>query len=232
VVERPPSTDPVEVWRVPLERAPLELADRLRALSDDERARAARFANDRLRADFVMVRSTLRSLLGRRLRQSAASILFEVRPGGKPALLGDSRLRFNVSHSAGLAVIALADAREVGVDVEAWRLPLPDCHDALLAPDEAARVRRAANLAAAFHDHWTLKEAFMKACGRGLTVRPCDVIVTPGIPQHQGGFMLQGLDVGAGYSAAVAVECGAANAPVDVAIRDWAAPPPAAGYLA
>ena len=197
----------VEVWQVSLARGALELHDRLRMLSGPERARASRFARDGDRADYVMVRSTLRRLLGARLGLSVADVRLETRAGGKPALAGGGSPRFSVSHTGGLALIALADGLEVGVDVEAWR-PLPErLADKVLSPEERERMDRSANAVAAFYDHWVLKEAYLKCTGQGLSGEPATVSVTPGPPSRIGRIVVRSLDVPAGYSAALAVEC-------------------------
>src|ERR1700722_9480355 len=75
--------------------------------------------NDRNR--FVVARGVLRELLGRYLQQSPESLAFSYGPHGKPALSGEyasSGLWFNLSHSAGLAVYAIARERNLGIDVE------------------------------------------------------------------------------------------------------------------
>ncbi len=215
--------DPIEVWLVPLARAAAELSDRLQTLSEEERRRAARFRGDRQRADWVMVRSTLRSLIAARLGRSAADVPLEVRPGGKPALAGETSLHFSVSHTPGLALIALAEGSEVGVDVEAWRPPAPHVVARVLAAVERERMDRgeggAANAVASFYDHWSLKEAYLKCTGQGLAGEPRAVVVTPRTPNRIGGIVVRSLDVGHGYSAALAVQCAEGDEPPGIAIR-------------
>ncbi len=211
--------DVVEVWRLPLARSLVELHDRLRALSAAERDRAARFASERDRADWVTVRSTLRNLLGARLGLGATDVRLEALPGGKPVLAGGASLRFSVSHTAGLALIALADGREVGVDVEAWRPPSAQVRDKVLAAGEQDRVSGAPDPVAAFYDHWALKEAYLKCTGQGLSGGPSTVVVTPGIPTRIGTIVVRSLDVETGYSAGLAVECTEGTEPPAVALR-------------
>jgi hypothetical protein len=95
-------------------------------LSDDERARAQRFVFDRDRSRFTVARGVLRNILGRYLQRPPSSIRFGYGPHGKPHLEAPPNqllptLRFNVSHSADLVLIAVAHDREVGVDVEQIR---------------------------------------------------------------------------------------------------------------
>src|SRR5512132_1276653 len=90
-------------------------------LSADERERAASFTFDRDRTMYVTARGLLRTLLGERLGEDPSRIRFAYGERGKRRLGDDSDLRFNLSHSRGLAAIALCEGREVGIDVEAER---------------------------------------------------------------------------------------------------------------
>jgi 4'-phosphopantetheinyl transferase len=118
----------------------------------------------------------LRILLGRYVGTSPAEIRFQYESHGKPeiALPQDCRsLRFNVSNSGGLALIAVGSGRAIGVDIEKVR-PLPDFLNiarrffsarevqAILAVGENQRQE-------AFFACWTRKEAFLKATGMGLS---------------------------------------------------------------
>lgn len=126
----------------------------------------------------------------------------ELRVGehGKPMLAAPgSSLRFNLSHSADRALVAVAWEREVGVDIErieprgdllalARRAFEPAEAEAIADLPEAARP-------AAFHAAWTRREAVAKCLGTGLTA-----------PLPQGAEVRAApLDVGPGYAAAVAV---------------------------
>lgn len=142
-------------------------------LSSDERARAARFIHDRNRRRFVMARARLRELLGERLEVPAQSVSFEYGPTGKPALPRHHNLRFNLSHSAELAVYVFAMDIEVGVDVEQVRV-IDDAHRLAartFSPREhhAYRSLPPHEQPLAFFNCWTRKEAFVKATGHGLS---------------------------------------------------------------
>ena len=76
-------------------------------LTADERQRAERYVFEKDRTHFVVARGLLRVLLGRYLRQDPPHLRFIYGPHGKPALATDTggvALRFNVSHSHGLAL--------------------------------------------------------------------------------------------------------------------------------
>jgi len=99
---------------------------------------------------------------------------FGATPHGKPFLLSPrTGLDVSLSHTRGMAAVAIASGRDVGVDVESFLKP----RDALkvaerfFAPEEAAIVRAQSDpesQSEVFFAIWTLKEAVLKADGRGL----------------------------------------------------------------
>jgi 4'-phosphopantetheinyl transferase len=148
----------------------------------------------------------------------AHALRFERARHGKPYLVGHS-IRFNLSHSGDLALIAVARDREVGVDVEAIR-PERDVvgiarHFFAPGESEALSAEPPRRRAAAFYRCWTRKEAYMKACGLGLALRPdsFDVSLVPP------GWHFVDLAVGDGYAAALVTS----GTEPRVALRDAAA---------
>lgn len=143
-------------------------------LAQDERERAARFrfAHDRRR--YVVARATLRALLGRELGLRPEAVAIAADAYGKPRLARElaGGLSFNLSHTAGRALYALAEGPELGVDAEAIR-PLAEMdalardvfsREELLEWSSLAEAERTTG----FFSGWTRKEAFVKALGRGL----------------------------------------------------------------
>jgi 4'-phosphopantetheinyl transferase len=124
-----PSAPPLEhndihLWMGRLDRRPDELAPMRAMLSRDETERASRFRFEDDRSRFIASRAILRQLLSLSVAYEPESISLEYNPWGKPALaakFADNDIRFNLSHSHGLAVYAIARGREVGVDVEKVR---------------------------------------------------------------------------------------------------------------
>ncbi len=118
----------------------------------------------------------MRELLAARTGVPAAALVFEEGPFGKPVLSNPARCAFNMSHSEDVALIAMADTGEIGVDVEMLR-PMPDA--AALARqnfsasenDELASTPQG-DQALAFLLGWTRKEACLKAIGSGLSIAP------------------------------------------------------------
>jgi 4'-phosphopantetheinyl transferase len=194
-----------------------------RLLGAEERARAERFHFARDRDRYVASHGMLRSVLGRYAGQPGPALRFAAGPHGKPALAlpAGSDLRFNLSHSGDLALLAVARGREVGVDVEqvaerAWmevaRRFFSSREQSLLAelPDGARPE--------AFFRCWTRKEAYIKARGLGLhaNLTAFDVSLAPGEPAAllraaddpvgPEGWQLVDLAPAPGYAGALAVE--------------------------
>ena len=179
----------VHVWRASLD-GPWPKSFEL-SLSQDDRERAARFKFEGDRHRFTMARACLRTILARYLKTNAAGLEFDLGPFGKPALAPGRNaldLRFNLSHSHQLALIAITRGREVGVDVEFMR--------ADFANDEVAglffsltEVRQLVQVPAgrktrSFFNCWTRKEAYIKARGEGLShpLDQFDVSCAPDAP--------------------------------------------------
>jgi 4'-phosphopantetheinyl transferase len=143
-------------------------------LDEDERARARAFLFPQHRQRFIAARGTLRLILAQYLAQAPADLRFETGRHGKPALApGTLDLRFNVSHSDDLALYAVSEGREVGVDLERIREDL-SVEDIARRSFSRSEVEGLLSLppparTSAFFACWTLKEAYLKARGEGLT---------------------------------------------------------------
>jgi 4'-phosphopantetheinyl transferase len=185
------AADEVRVWQIELEATGDPLPALPNILSEDERARAARFHFDRDRRRFCMARVGLRRILGAYLGVAPEAVRFGYSSHGKPHLdpaIHGEALRFNLSHSGELALVALAYRREVGVDVEVIR-PLPDREaiaERFFSPGEVRQLRALPDeqREEAFFACWTRKEALIKAHGGGLSL-PLDdfqVSLAPAAP--------------------------------------------------
>jgi 4'-phosphopantetheinyl transferase len=212
----------IHVWYRPLDPERLTVGPFSEILSDDERARASRYRFEQHRNEFIVTRATLRILLGSYLEASPQSLAFSYSPQGKPSLANEGTdLRFNISHTAGLAALAFARAREIGVDVEKLR---PECEAQKLAERFFSASEREVisgfsgpALHEAFFRCWTRKEAFIKAKGGGLSIplnqfdvsiaegQPSALLATRPDPTEASHWMLHDLPVQQGYAAALAV---------------------------
>jgi 4'-phosphopantetheinyl transferase len=204
---------------VPLTVEPTD--EEVALLDHSELHRAARFVRPADRARFVLAHAALRSFLARCLDVEFSTVRYEKGPHGKPRLSQDfGGVEFNLSHSVGLALLAVSRERPIGVDVEHIRV-LPDAAsiaDATFSVAERNELRSlsADEQMAGFFRCWTRKEAVVKATGDGLgfALDSFDVSLsaasTSALTSYAGrtgpeiGISLRGLGAPAGYVAAAA----------------------------
>ncbi len=213
-----PEADEVVLLLAPLDVAPGRLEALRATLSLREQARYASFAHEQHRFRWGAARGTLREVLGRALGCAPAEVSFGYGAHGKPSVAG-SELRFNISHSGALGLIALALA-EVGVDVE---LPRPRRSDDIarrfFTPGENERLfaLEGPARADAFFRLWTCKEAFLKCTGEGLSrsLRSYEIdlasegarlLWAKGIPDAAERFSVHPLETGTSCRAALVAE--------------------------
>jgi 4'-phosphopantetheinyl transferase len=160
--------------------SPEEMAECRSVLSGEERERCERFHFERDRRDFAVAHALLRRTLSRYDDRAPPEWTFAATGQGKPFIADPSSpLRFSLSHTRGLVACAVAVSAEVGIDVE-------PVDTARAHRDVAARyfaraenagldARPAEEYAARFAEIWTLKEAYVKALGSGLS-HPLDTL--------------------------------------------------------
>lgn len=211
----------VHLWRAQLQACDADFARLGRLLAGDERERAARFHLDLHRRTYTLSRGILRVILAGYLHEDPARLVLATGDYGKP-FLATHNLRFNLSHSSGLALYAFATGADVGIDLEritsdldytalAERFFSPAEREELLSLPVQCRRE-------AFFTCWSRKEAFVKALGEGLSMGLADfdvtmsplemarVIEVRGRPEEARRWSLRALDLGRAYAAAVAVE--------------------------
>ena len=143
-------------------------------LSDAERARAAAFRFDSLRKRYVAAHCALRHTLAGHVGAQARDLMFATSAHGRPSLVNrPTGLDFNLAHSAGFALIAIAHEARIGVDIEPVR-PIDDrmtLAARFFAPGETTALRAVPSheADAAFLRCWTRKEAYIKGLGLGLS---------------------------------------------------------------
>jgi 4'-phosphopantetheinyl transferase len=194
----------VEVWQAGLAQPP-ELVRCLEAmLTEAERERAARLASA---PRWIVARAALRIVLAGHLAEHPADIELDAGPHGKPEIPG-STLRFNLSHSGELALIALTRDAEVGIDVERTsrrsrviERTLTDGERESLNGEDRHR---------ALLQIWCRKEAMAKAGGGGLGWAP-ETFDT----SAPGDVSLSDLRLDDGYVGALAV----VGPPTDIALH-------------
>jgi 4'-phosphopantetheinyl transferase len=203
----PLSCDEVHVWGAHLDTLASRINRYEPLLSPDERARAERFRFDRDRSRFVVTRAVLRSILAEYVPVAAEHLQFSYNAYGKPSL-DACNVKFNVSHSGGVALIALTMGCSIGVDVERIRelndvaqlarsCCTPREYVALLALPPAERNRQMFTV-------WTRKEAYAKALGTGLAA-PLTQIDLWHRSSQPDTWWCQDLAMPSGYAAALAI---------------------------
>ena len=178
-------------------------------LSAGERERHSRYRSASAAAMYVISRSLVRSVLGRRLSQLPSEVPIGQTDLGKPVVAG--ALHFNVSHSGDLVLLALSADRAVGIDVERRRAVarVSALMERWLTNAEQRDVERrvdgGADISDAFLRVWNLKEARLKALGVGIAnAAHADLESVSVLPLDS---LLQQLEPGAasqGYVGAVA----------------------------
>lgn len=144
-------------------------------LNGEERRRAEELRLERDRRRFVATRGQLRRVLASKLGISPSEVELEYGRLGKPHLsrrMPSRDLRFSVSRSGDVAVVALSTRQEVGVDIEAV-LPLPEADEIAALCFSACEYGSYIALGPrdrleGFLRRWTLLEAVSKALGCGL----------------------------------------------------------------
>lgn len=146
-------------------------------MSRQERERENRFYHHSDRIIHRIARGLTRNVLSMYAPVPPNAWIFTETTNGKPEISQPAeynRLKFNISHTAGLVACAVTRERQIGVDVEsparevdvekiAKRFFAPEEFIELLGLPPAKRKER-------FFAYWTLKESYVKAKGTGLSL--------------------------------------------------------------
>jgi 4'-phosphopantetheinyl transferase len=164
----------VHVWRIDLDIPDARWQALRSLLSDDELAKAERFHFAKHRRRTIVSHAALRILLCQYLPCPPRNIAFSYNTHGKPCLADQTRrIKFNLSHTQEIMLVAFVLDSEVGIDIESvtrkvdymgvgqrWFSAL-ESHTLQSLP-ERERVD-------AFFRAWCRKEAYIKARGEGMS---------------------------------------------------------------
>lgn len=148
------------------------------SLNEKESHNQRRFYFERDRHQYLVAHGALRRILSYyEVGVSPEQWRFEENNYGRPYISNASiegRLYFNLSHTRGLIAIAVSRRESIGVDVE-WVLregKNVEIADSFFSPEEAESLRRlpTGKQQERFFVLWTLKESYIKACGKGLSI--------------------------------------------------------------
>jgi 4'-phosphopantetheinyl transferase len=164
-------TEEVQVWVASLDVSDERYDTLARVLPSEERGRAASLTPIAARR-FVVARGILRTLLAGFTGTAAEKLRFSYGDSGKPSLVDHDDIHFNISHSADLGLFAFAPDRPVGVDVENERpvRRLLDVAQRFMSDDELRSLidTEPHERDAAFLKSWVVREARLKAEGKGV----------------------------------------------------------------
>lgn len=215
----------VHVWQAYFQQSIVSDRIFLEYLSQDETEKAQRFIHQSDRDRYVFSHGLLRSLLGTYVNCAPQQFVFETKQYHKPFLLSpdcNNDIRFNLSHSQNMVLIAVSRGVEVGVDVEYMR-KIPDALqivNSTFSVDERKFLNALCpgDFEEGFFTYWTSKEAFLKGIGKGLSY-PLDKfsISFPSgksegsvhihdDPDNTYCWKILKLSLGPGYSGALAIE--------------------------
>lgn len=196
-------------------------------LNREETERAGRFLVAHARIAFVVTRGVLRLLLGARTGLDPRALRFVTGPEDKPDLMpvaGAPFVHFNVSHTTGLAAIALSPDVPVGIDVE-WCSRSTDIRRLIAMLHPSLALREDAPEAAGWRC-WVRTEAALKALGRGIgnahllpdlqPMRPGPILVRPTGLAEGSVLHLAELDAGPEHAACLAATAPFADPPTGV----------------
>ena len=190
-IQELPSAGPGElhVWRIKIDPGVESIVSR--HLSADEIKRASSLTRPSRRSEFIVSRGALRGLLAGYLGDPPASLDIVYSKDGKPAVKKPGcPLKFNVSHSGDILLIAFSHQAEVGVDVE--RIDSDSLEDGTISrslhPAEMKVFRDLKDDEGRqyFFECWTRKEAFLKLLGCGFAIEPAEIDLTRNGPDTYG----------------------------------------------
>jgi 4'-phosphopantetheinyl transferase len=159
----------IDIWQFLLHN---HLPQSQTILSPDELARANRFYFERHQRRFATARTRVREILGAYLGIPAAKLEFTYATHGKPEVVNQQQLQFNLSHTGDIALLAIGKEWPLGIDIEQYSArPYTGIAGNLFTPVEQEYLKQAPIMAkpALFFRMWAQKEAFIKACGLGLS---------------------------------------------------------------
>lgn len=171
----------IDIWQYPLS---IEPSWALSLLSEDERQRANQFYFERHRRRFIVARAIMRTILARYIDRHPKNLVFQYNDYGKPSLHDLSQIQFNISHSQELALLAVGKTTPLGIDLEFYAdRPYQGIGEHSFSIQENQQLQATPLLLQplVFFHTWSQKEAFIKACGMGLSYQT-QTFTVPALP--------------------------------------------------
>ena len=169
----------IQLWLVENEQIVEQslLDDYQGLLNPEEQKRFERFVFPRHKKQFLISRALVRTVLGQYMGQAPESLVFARNAYGKPRIASFEQslpLSFNLSHTNGFSVLAVSRDNELGVDAEylTRKVDILKLANRFFSKQEyqALALMDVKEFDESFFKLWTLKEAYIKACGMGLAI--------------------------------------------------------------
>ena len=143
-------------------------------LNKAEQEKVQRYRLTKAQHDALITRAFVRSVLALYTDLKAQDLIFEITEHGKPELCNSSLpLRFNLSHNNNLIICAVCLNHDIGCDVESLsrKISVNSIAKRYFSANEYQSLQALppATQQARFFEYWTLKEAFVKATGLGIS---------------------------------------------------------------
>jgi len=169
----------VQLWLVEDQQITEQsLLDEYKALLNaEEQTRYERLNFPKHQRQFLVSRALLRTVLGKYLQRPPESLVFARNAYGKPRIASFEKplpISFNLSHTNGLSVLAVTPGDDLGVDVEylTRKVDILKLAQRFFSKQEYDKLAalHVKDFDERFFRLWTLKEAYIKACGMGLAI--------------------------------------------------------------
>ena len=166
-----PADNIVDIWQVITNRDVKDTSALTDILDQAEFARYQKL-HHKFQQTYLLSHVACREILASYLNIQANDIVYKKNQYGKPDLDHNQSLKFNMSHSHDMAIIAISNNTEIGVDLEfikrnsSWKkiarrfFSEPEIHFLFNQPEQHQQTL--------FFQIWTRKEAFIKALGTGF----------------------------------------------------------------
>ena len=165
----------VHIWTVSVDRLKEQLNTLKSLLTEEEIRRVLFYKFEHTQHSYIVTQAVLRVLLSLYLDVKPGEVQMGVHSKGKPFLIHDRPIFFNISNSEDLCVYAFSYDGEVGIDIERIR-QMPDIEQLiqknLTVREKEYVVKDPDKKLARFFRFWTIKESYLKAIGEGMRLTP------------------------------------------------------------
>ena len=165
----------VHIWTVSILGIRSQLDQLKSLLTKEEAAKMSFYEFEHTQHSYIATQAVLRVMLSLYLDIKPGEVKLGARSKGKPFLIHDRPIFFNLSNSDGLCVFAFSGDGEVGIDLERIRemsdieqliqKNLTNREKEYVLKDPDKKLRR-------FFRFWTYKESYLKAIGEGMRLTP------------------------------------------------------------